>query len=139
LGSIEPQFYAEMCDKLGISIDEMPEYDKARWPEFKARIASVVRTKTRDEWCALLDGSDVCFAPVLSMAEAPSHPHNVARETFTEVAGIVQPAPAPRFSRTPGAVRRPPAHAGEHTDEVLAESGFDHERISQLRKSGAIA
>jgi alpha-methylacyl-CoA racemase len=128
-----------MCEKLGIAADEMPEYDKARWPEFKDRVASAVRAKSRAEWCALLDGTDVCFAPVLSPAEAHSHPHNSARQVFTEVAGVVQPSPAPRFSRTPGAIARPPSHAGQHTDEVLAEWGFDAGELAGLRESGAIA
>ena len=139
LGSLEPQFYAEMCERLGIPIDEMPEYDRARWPEFKERIRGVVRTKTRAEWCELLDGTDVCFAPVLSLKEAQTHPHNVARGTFVEVEGVVQPAPAPRFSRTPGAVRRPPSVAGAHTDEVLADWGMSADRVAALKASGAIA
>jgi alpha-methylacyl-CoA racemase len=139
LGSLEPQFYAEMCEQLGIPIEEMPEYDRDRWPEFKQRIAAVVRTKTRDEWCEQLEGTDVCFAPVLSLTEAPQHPHNVARGTFIEVAGITQPAPAPRFSRTPGEVRHAPCLAGAHTDEVLAEHGLAPDRIAALRDAGAIA
>ena len=139
LGSLEPQFYAEMCERLGIPIDEMPEYDRPRWPEFKERIRAVVLTRTRAEWCELLEGTDVCFAPVLSLTEAPAHPHNVARSTFVEVAGVTQPAPAPRFSRTPGAVRRPPSAAGQHTDESLTEWGFTAARIATLRASGAIA
>jgi alpha-methylacyl-CoA racemase len=139
LGSIESQFYAEMCTKLGIPADEMPQHDKSRWPELKDRVASVVRTKTRDEWCAVMDGSDVCFAPVLSMAETHEHPHNKHREVFTEVAGVIQPAPAPRFSRTPGAISRPPSQPGQHTDEVLAAWGFDGDEIAKLRAAGSIA
>jgi alpha-methylacyl-CoA racemase len=139
LGSIEPQFYAEMCDKLGLPVDEMPQHDKARWPELKQRVAEAVRTKTRGEWCEILDGSDVCFAPVLSPAEAHLHPHNAARATFTEVAGVVQPAPAPRFSRTPGEVSRPPSHPGQHTAEALRDWGFTADEIDKLRGSGAIA
>jgi alpha-methylacyl-CoA racemase len=139
LGSLEPQFYAEMCEQLGIPQDEMPEYDRERWPEFKERIAAVVRTKTRDEWCEQLEGTDVCFAPVLSLTEAPQHPHNVARGTFIEVGGITQPAPAPRFSRTPGAVRHAACLAGAHTDEILAEHGLAPDRIAALRDAGAIA
>lgn len=139
LGSIESQFYAEMCEKLGIPIEEMPQHDRARWPEFKERIASVVRTKTRDEWCSIMEGSDVCFAPVLSLAEAHGHPHNAHRGTFTEVAGVVQPAPAPRFSRTPGSISRPPSQPGQHTDEVLREWGFSDAEVDKLRSSGAIA
>jgi len=128
-----------MCDKLGIPAGEMPEYDKARWPEFKDRITSIVRTRTRAEWCSILDGTDVCFAPVLSLAEAHEHPHNSARQMFTDVAGVVQPSPAPRFSRTPGAIARPPAHAGQHTDEVLGAWGFDADELAKLRAAGAIA
>jgi alpha-methylacyl-CoA racemase len=139
LGSLEPQFYAEMCSQLGIPIEEMPEYDRERWPEFKQRIAAVVRTKTRDEWCEQLEGTDVCFAPVLSLTEAPHHPHNIERGTFIEVEGITQPAPAPRFSRTPGAVRHAPCLAGAHTDEVLAGFGLPADRIAALRDAGAIA
>jgi alpha-methylacyl-CoA racemase len=105
----------------------------------KERLAAIFRTKTRDEWCELMEGSDVCFAPVLAIPEAVEHPHNVARGTFVEVAGIRQPGPAPRFSRTPGAVQRPPSHAGQHTDEILAEAGFDADRIAKLREAGAIA
>ena len=108
-------------------------------PALKERLASIFRTKTRDEWCEIMEGTDVCFAPVLSMAEAPQHPHNVQRGTFVEVAGITQPGPAPRFSRTPGEIRRPPAHAGQHTDEVLSGAGFDEARIAKLRETGAIA
>jgi alpha-methylacyl-CoA racemase len=106
----------------------------------KERMKEVFKAKTRDEWCALMEGTDVCFAPVLSLEEAPKHPHNVHRNTFLELEGIVQPAPAPRFSRTPGEVARPPAHAGQHTDEVLAEwLGADADRIAKLRANGAIA
>ena len=139
LGSLEPQFYAEMCERLEIPIDEMPQNERARWPEFKERIRAVIRTRTRDEWCALLEGTDVCFAPVLSLTEAPKHLHNVERGTFVEVDGITQPAPAPRFSRTPGAIRRPPSAAGQHTDETLTDWGIDVARIAALRASGAIA
>ncbi|MCH7789670.1 MAG: CoA transferase, partial [Acidobacteria bacterium] len=119
IGSIEPQFYAELLEKLGFTAQELPQMERERWPELKEVVAARVRTKTRDEWCELLEGSDVCFAPVLSMAEAPSHPHNVERKTFVEVAGVTQPAPAPRFSRTEASIDRPPPHAGQHTDEVL--------------------
>jgi alpha-methylacyl-CoA racemase len=138
LGSIEPQFYAELCEKLGIPADEMPQHDKARWPELKERVAGVVRTKTRDEWCAVMDGSDVCFAPVLSLAETHTHAHNSHREMFTEVAGVVQPSPAPRFSRTPGVISRPPSQPGQHTDEVLADWGFEAGEIAKLRETGAV-
>lgn len=99
IGSIEPQFYALLRDKLGITADPLfdAQHDRAQWPAQKERLAAIFRTKTRDEWCALMDGTDVCFAPVLSMAEAAAHPHNVARGTFVERDGVMQPAPAPRF------------------------------------------
>ena len=114
--------------------------DKAQWPEMKERLTEIFATKTRDEWCEIMEGTDVCFAPVLTMDEAAQHPHNVERGTFVEVAGIAQPAPAPRFSRTPGEMQRPPSHAGQHTDEILAEwLGADADRIAALRAGGTVA
>jgi alpha-methylacyl-CoA racemase len=140
IGSIEPQFYAELLRLAGLDGEPLPaQMNRAQWGAMKARLTEVFRTKTRDEWCKIMEGSDVCFAPVLTMGEAYEHPHNVARETFVEVAGRKQPAPAPRFSRTPGAVRRPPPHAGQHTDEALADWGFSPEEISKLRTTGALA
>ena len=140
IGSIEPQFYAELLRLTGLDGEDLPwQHDKAHWPELKARLAAVFKGRTRDEWCEVMEGSDVCFAPVLTMGEAPHHPHNMERGTFTEVAGITQPAPAPRFSRTPGEIRRPPPHAGQHTDELLAEIGYDEARIASLRDSGSVA
>jgi alpha-methylacyl-CoA racemase len=141
VGSIEPQFYAELLrlTDLGDDGDFAAQMDRSRWPELKERIAEVFRTKSRDEWCQIMEGTDVCFAPVLSMSEAPKHPHNVERGTFVEVSGITQPAPAPRFSRTAAEIQRPPAHAGQHTDEILAEAGLDAPRIAALREAGAIA
>lgn len=140
IGSIEPQFYAQLLDLLGLADDEtLPDQgDEASWPVLKERFAEVFRTRTRDEWTAIFDGSDACFSPVLSMLEAPSHPHNAERGVFTEVAGVIQPAPAPRFSRTEPVIQRPPSFPGQHTDEVLAEWGFTDERIAELRESGAI-
>jgi alpha-methylacyl-CoA racemase len=140
IGSIEPQFYAELLRLTGLEGEELPwQHDKGEWPALKGRLAGIFRSKTRDEWCELMEGSDVCFAPVLSLGEAPQHPHNVHRETFLELDGVVQPAPAPRFSGTPVSVQRPPAHAGQHTDEVLTEWGFDADRISKLHDASAIA
>ena len=140
LGSIEPQFYAELLDKLGLAAERFgKQNDRDLWPELSEEIAAVVRMKTRDEWDAILEGSDVCYAPVLTVDEAIRHPHNVARGTFIDVGGITQPGPAPRLSRTPGEVRRPPAHAGQHTDEVLSEAGFDDDEVAALRASGAVA
>ena len=105
LGSIEPQFYALLMEKTGLKDD--PDFaaqnDQSKWPDLKARLGALIATKTRDEWCAIMDGTDICFAPVLSLAEAPRHAHNVARGTFVEVDGMVMPSPAPRFSATPAA------------------------------------
>ncbi|MCC6433840.1 MAG: CoA transferase [Acidimicrobiales bacterium] len=139
IGSIEPQFYAELRRLAGL---DGPEWDDQRnrehWPERSEEIAAVFATKTRAEWCELMEGSDVCFAPVLSIPEAWEHPHNVQRDSFVEVAGIRQPAPAPRFSRTPGAVEQPAAYPGQHSDEVLARFGFSAEEIASLRSRGAV-
>ncbi|MGH9136962.1 MAG: CaiB/BaiF CoA transferase family protein [Acidimicrobiales bacterium] len=142
IGSIEPQFYAELVKVIGLEGEDLPyQFDKTAWPSMKERVAEIFRTKTRDEWCELLeDDQELCFAPVLSMLEAAEHPHNRARSTFTEVAGVLQPSPAPRFSRTPGAVAMPPPHAGQHSDAILAEwLELDADGIAKLRASGAIA
>jgi alpha-methylacyl-CoA racemase len=141
IGSLERQFYDTLLDKLGLADDpSLPrQHDKSQWPAMKERFAEIFRTKTRDEWCALLEGTDACFAPVLSMAEAPEHPHNRARGTFVERHGVVQPAPAPRFSRTGAEIQRPPAFPGQHTDEILEDWDVAADRIAELRASGAIA
>ena len=140
IGSIEPQFYAELLRLTGLADEELPrQMDRSQWKASKERLTEVFRAKTRDEWCQIMEGSDVCFAPVLTMGEAYEHPHNAARETFVEVAGRQQPAPAPRFSRTPGEIRRPPPYAGQHTDEGLADWGFSAEEIAKLREAKAIA
>jgi len=140
IGSIEPQFYAELREKLGL---DDPKWDqqmsRTAWPELKDEIAAIFKTRTRDEWCELIEGSDVCFAPVLSMGEAPRHPHNEFRGTFVEVNGVVQPRPAPRFSRTESELDRPPAHIGQHTEELLADLGYGIDEIAALRDSGAVA
>lgn len=140
IGSIEGQFYAELREKLGLDDDKWDDQnDKRRWADRKTELAAILKTRTRDEWSALIEGSDVCFAPVLSMAEAPHHSHNRERGTFTEVAGVVQPRPAPRFSRTDGEITRPPPHAGQHSDELLAECGFSLDEVAALRSAGAVA
>jgi alpha-methylacyl-CoA racemase len=124
LGSIEPQFYALLLEKAGLSDPALlAQMNRAEWPALKAQVAAAIKAKTQDEWCEIMDATDVCFAPVLSLAEAPKHPHNAARKTFVEVAGVTQPAPAPRFSATPGAITGPPPAIGAHTAEVLAEWG----------------
>ena len=139
IGSIEPQFYAEL-----IAIAELdPELfgqqmNHANWPTLKQELAAVFKTKTRDEWCELLEGSDACFAPVLSLKEAPAHPHNKARDTYILVDGAMQPAPAPRFDRTPAKVRHGNRPVGSDTETVLAESGFATDEIAALRKKGCL-
>lgn len=124
IGSIEPQFYALLREIAGLGDDAFQNYmDRSQWPALSEQVAAVFRTRTRDEWCALMEGTDVCFAPVLSWDEAPSHPHNAARQTFVEVQGVTQPAPAPRFSATPGAIRAVAPKPGQHSDEILADWG----------------
>ncbi|WP_025769298.1 CaiB/BaiF CoA transferase family protein [Thioalkalivibrio sp. HK1] len=139
LGSIEPRFYAELREKAGLCDAAFDtSMDRKAWPELKRELAEVIARKTRREWCDLMEGSDVCFAPVLDMAEAPEHPHNIARRSFVEIEGTVQPAPVPRFSRTECELSIPPAIAGEHTDETLRELGFDADEIEALRAVQAI-
>ncbi|WP_419317167.1 CaiB/BaiF CoA transferase family protein [Caulobacter sp. ErkDOM-E] len=139
IGSIEPQFYLLLLEKTGITDPQFQhQMSREEWPELRDKLAAVIRTKTRDEWCDLMDGTDVCFAPVLSMAEAPAHPHNAARETFVEVAGVVQPAPAPRFSATPGKIQGPPPSVGGDNDTALADWGFSAEAIANLKTTGAL-
>jgi alpha-methylacyl-CoA racemase len=141
IGSLERQFYEVLLDKLGLTDDPLMPHpqDKAQWPAMKERFTEIFKAKTRDEWCEIFEGTDACFAPVLSMSEAPNHPHNQQRGTFVERNGVVQPAPAPRFSRTNAEIQRPPAFPGQHTDEVLDDWGFDSDEIAKLRASGAIA
>jgi alpha-methylacyl-CoA racemase len=139
VGAIEPQFFAALCEGLGLDPAEFPQHDRASWPEQKARIAAVIATRDRDEWAEVFDGTDACVAPVLSLTEAPDHPHNVARGAFVEVDGVRQPAPAPRFSRTPGSVRRPAPTHGADTGAVLAELGLDDDAVAALRAAGAVA
>ncbi|MCA1842881.1 MAG: CoA transferase [Actinobacteria bacterium] len=139
IGSIEPQFYAELLRLTGLEGEDLPhQMDRTQWPALKQRVAAIFKEKTRDEWCALMEGTDVCFAPVLTMDEAPSHPHNKARGTFVEVAGVTQPAPSPRFSRTPGEISRPPSAPGADTDEALIDWGLPDAEVAKLRSAGAI-
>ena len=138
IGPIEPQFYALFLDKTGLTDpDFSQQWDRARWPELKVRLAAHLATRSRDAWCALLEGTDACVAPVLDMDEAPEHPHNRARGTFIEVGGVVQPAPAPRFSRSTPAKPRPPL-TGATGEDVLADWGFSPDALDELRKAGAI-
>jgi alpha-methylacyl-CoA racemase len=140
IGSIEPQFYQELLRLTGLEGEELPrQMERSAWGPLAERLTEIFKSKTRDEWCEIMEGTDVCFAPVLNMGEAYQHTHNLARGTFVEVAGKLQPGPAPRFSRTPAEISRPPSHAGQHTDEVLAEWGFSAEDIADLRDRKAVA
>jgi alpha-methylacyl-CoA racemase len=123
---------------LGDDPDFAPQFDRARWPGQKEKMAKLFKGRKRAEWCEILEGTDVCFAPVLSLADAPRHPHNRARSTFVEVDDVVQPAPAPRFGRTPGAISGKPPANGEHTLSVLAAAGFSEQEISRLQAQNVI-
>ncbi len=139
IGSIEPQFYALLLEKTGITDPEFAnQMDRSAWPSLKAKLQDVLRTKTQAEWCAIMDATDICFAPVLDLEEAPKHAHNVARETFVTVEGVVQPAPAPRFSATPGAIQGPPPKIGAHNDEALTDWGFTAAEVAALKEKGAL-
>jgi alpha-methylacyl-CoA racemase len=125
IGSIEPQFYALLLEKAGLDTEEFADqHDIRLWPDFKRRLEAVFKTRSRDEWCELMEGTDVCFAPVLDLHEAPQHPHNRARETYIEIGGMTQPAPAPRFSRTKPEVRHPSHMPGADIDTVLKDWGI---------------
>ena len=139
VGSIEPKFYAELLRLTGLEREELPrQNDRFAWPSLTEKLAAIFKTKTRAEWDALLEGSDICYAPVLNMKEAAEHRHNRARATFVEIDGVPQPAPAPRFSRTPSAIQRPPASPGEHTEEALRDWGFETADLDRLRGHGVI-
>jgi alpha-methylacyl-CoA racemase len=137
LGSIEPQFYALLLEKTGINDPEFQsQMDRSKWPSLREKLANVIKTKTRDEWCEIMEGSDVCFGPVLTLEEAPAHKHNAARQTFIQVAGVTQPAPAPRFMGTPSATPAPPPGIGAHNESALSDWGFSSGDIEQLKTAG---
>jgi alpha-methylacyl-CoA racemase len=141
IGSIEPQFYALLAQKLEIDIGGVgfeAQFDKSKWTQYKAKIAARIKTATAKHWCELMEGTDVCFAPVLDMDEAPKHPHNVARQAFVERDGVVQSAPAPRFSRTPSQIQFSPVASGSDTGKVLAELGYSESDVAALRAKGAL-
>ena len=139
IGSLEPQFYALLLEKAEITAPEFQEQlDEAAWPAKREKLNQLFKTRTRQQWCDIMEGTDVCFAPVLDLKEAPAHPHNIDRKTFVELDGVVQPAPAPRFSRTQGEIQGPAAMAGEHTREVLSAWNFTDQEIGELQASGAI-
>jgi alpha-methylacyl-CoA racemase len=140
VGPLEPQFFGTFCELLGLDAALRPAHgDPARWPELRARLAEVFRSRTRDEWDALLLGTDACYAPVLGLAEAPGHPHHVARGTFVEVDGVTQPAPVPRFSASAPDAPRPEQAPGTHTREVLLAAGLSGAEIDALLAQGAVA
>jgi alpha-methylacyl-CoA racemase len=139
IGSLEPQFYALLLEKAEITDPEFQEQlDEAAWPAKREKLNQLFKTRTRQQWCDIMEGTDVCFAPVLDLKEAPTHPHNIDRKTFVELEGVVQPAPAPRFSRTQGEIQGPAAMTGEHTREVLSAWNFTDQEIGELQASGAI-
>ena len=139
IGSLEPQFYALLIKLCGIDDPAFQaQRDPHAWPLLKYRLADVFRTKNRAEWCALMEGTDVCFAPVLDWDEAPQHPHNQARETFIDIAGVIQPAPAPRFSHSKAAAPTAPAQPGEHSAAILADWGVSESTIADLSARGVI-
>lgn len=139
VGAIEPQFFTELTERAELDPDVFSDQmDQPNWPRLKQQLAAVFSTKTCDEWCKILEGTDACFAPVLSLTEAPEHPHNQARKSYISVDGFVQPAPAPRFSRTPSEVLHGKRPAGGDTDTVLAQAGFTADEISALRESGCL-
>jgi alpha-methylacyl-CoA racemase len=135
VGAIEPQFYAKLLALTGATDPGLAQqWAQGRWPELKEKFAALFATRTRDAWCALLEGTDVCFAPVLGMGEAPLHPHNAARKTFIDVDGVTQPAPAPRFSRTEARVPGAPPAPGQHGAEILEDWGWSQDAVAALRR-----
>ncbi len=139
IGSIEPQFYALLLEKCGIQDEAfLAQQDQEIWPDLREKLAQLFLTKTRSQWCELMEGTDVCFAPVLDLGEAPSHPHNIERKTYVDFEGVTQPAPAPRFSRTESQIQSSAAMAGEHTEQVLTDWGFTENEIEQLQTAQAI-
>jgi alpha-methylacyl-CoA racemase len=140
IGSIEPQFYALLLQHTGLEGERLPDQiDRTSWFDMQRRLARIFKEKTRAEWTAIMEQTDICFAPVLRMSEAFEHPHNVHRQSFVEVDGIKQPGPAPRFLGTPARVQRPPARVGEHTEAILKDWGFSADEIAGLHQAGAVA
>jgi alpha-methylacyl-CoA racemase len=137
VGAVEGRFYAQLLEKLGLADAGLPkQHDRSGWPVIRERFAAVFLTRTRDEWCAVFEGSDACVAPVLGFSEAPHHPHHRERGSFVEVSGVVQPAPAPRFSATPSSIRRAAPQRGERGLDALRDWGFDEAAVANLREHG---
>jgi len=140
VGALEPQFYAALLTGLGLADADLPaQLDPAGWPVLRARFTEIFAERTRDEWAAVFAGTDACVAPVLSPAEVAGHPHNAARGVFTEIGGVLQPAPAPRFGRSPAGQPTPPGRPGADTDGVLGGLGLSDSEIATLRAAGAVA
>jgi alpha-methylacyl-CoA racemase len=139
IGPVEQRFFQELLVRLGINPAAFPgQFDRARWPEMHQRFADVFKSKTREQWCEVMQGSDACFAPVLTLGEAPLHPHNRARSTFIDIEGVIQPAPAPRFSRSKTTTPQAPPIIGANADEILDGWGFNPQEIATLRETGAL-
>jgi alpha-methylacyl-CoA racemase len=138
IGAIEPQFYAELLRLLELDPRQWPQADSERWPELKQKMRELFKTRTRAQWCDLLEGADICFAPVLDFEEALQHPHVAERKVYVEIDGVVQPGPVPRFDRTPGEIQGPPCRPGEHTADALADWGVARSRIDELLADGAV-
>jgi alpha-methylacyl-CoA racemase len=140
LGAIEPQFYAELLDGLGLADDDLPgQHDRDGWPVLRRRFAEVIASRSRADWESAFEARDACVAPVLTYREAAEHPHLRARGTYVDPDGVVQPAPAPRFSRTPGSISRPPVPPGHDTEAVLLDAGYAPDELAELRGAGTIA
>jgi alpha-methylacyl-CoA racemase len=139
VGAIEKRFYEELIERLGLADKDLPkQHDRKRWPELKKHIAEAIASRTRAEWEHVFEGSDACVAPVLALGEVDKHPHNIARSTFLKRDGVLQPAPAPRFSRTSAEMGAPPRPRGADTETVLADWGFTAAEIAELKKANAI-
>ncbi len=139
IGSIEKKFYAELLEKLDLDPDSLPkQMDKGQWPSMKEKMVALFLSKTRDEWCQLMENTDICFAPILTLEEAPDYPHNKERNAFINVDGQMHPAPAPRFSKTPSSIKGPAPKPGENTAEALADWGISADKLAELKTVGAI-
>lgn len=139
VGAFEAEFYSLLINLTGVDVEEFrPQMDSDRWSEWEQILTKVFLQKTRDEWCTLMEGTDVCFAPVLNIEEATEHPHNVYRGTFVEVDGVIQPAPAPRFSRTKPEIQSPPPEVGQHTESALGDWGFSSDDVAHLKQMNVI-
>jgi alpha-methylacyl-CoA racemase len=139
VGAVEPQFYAQLLRLVGLDPTAFQQWDRSTWPSLKIRLATVFASKSRDDWCKVMEDTDACFAPVLSFTEATSHHHGHSRGSFVEIDGSLHPGPVPRFSRTQPEIPTPPACPGQHTDEVLLQWGFTEEEVLGLRASGSVA